>query len=632
MKFLRVIACIIFFCFFNNIEKANAGIFHHAKSFLPAPNSSPVANAGPDQNITNPLDSILLDGSASYDSAGTIVLYQWTYVGDPYNIYQFADSDSVVVRVRDLKVGTYIFKLTITDNLGDTASDTMSVVVNIMPTPPPTDTDVINCGHAFTIVVLGSSTAYGLGAVPIDSSWVNKYTAYAKEKDSNNTVIDLGVPGYTTYQVLCPDNFVPPVKRPAPDTAHNITAALNLHPDAIIINLPTNDVANNYTLAEQQANYARAIALIDSANIPVWVTTTQPRDSLPASYYDSLEMMRDWTYNTFGNKALDFWTTVADTNGMIVNVYDFDGTHVNNYGHYIFFTRVVGAKILDSMCNRFDFPVPSANAGNDTSINLPYDSLALNGSASSANGGTIANFLWREISGPAQYNITDSAAEETSVTNLEQGSYQFQLIVTNTNGNADSSNVTININPEIVLATQLTEFSGMTVGNSIKLIWNVTSDQNINKYLVQKSADGINFDSLGFVLSNHANRLSTYYYNDNAPFDNFNFYRLKIYNDDNSATFSGIIKINIIDDNKKIFVYPNPVDNDLIINLNGAEAGQYILTIINDEGEKVISVPVICNTINSTINTQLPVSMPSGIYQALIESNQSYSIVPFMKK
>src|SRR5215218_3827288 len=103
------------------------------------------------------------------------------------------------------------------------------------------------CGKQFRIVILGSSTAFGRGATPIDSSWVNRYTTYVKLKNSQNTVINLAVSGYTTYQVLCPNNFVPPAGRPLPDTMKNITKALSLNPNAIIINLPTNDINYGYS-------------------------------------------------------------------------------------------------------------------------------------------------------------------------------------------------------------------------------------------------------------------------------------------------------------------------------------------------------------------------------------------------
>jgi lysophospholipase L1-like esterase len=109
------------------------------------------------------------------------------------------------------------------------------------------------CNKPFRIVILGSSTSYGTGAVPIDSSWVNKYRTYLKSKNAQSDVINLAVSGYNTYRVLCPTGFVPPAGRPAPDTLRNITKALSYHPNAIIINLPTNDVAAGYSLGEQKA-------------------------------------------------------------------------------------------------------------------------------------------------------------------------------------------------------------------------------------------------------------------------------------------------------------------------------------------------------------------------------------------
>ncbi|MEO7524707.1 MAG: SGNH/GDSL hydrolase family protein, partial [Ferruginibacter sp.] len=142
------------------------------------------------------------------------------------------------------------------------------------------DSDVVNCNRAWTIVILGSSSSYGYGATTYDSAWAGKFTAYVKRKNSQNVVYNLGIPGFTTYQNLCPTGFAPPPNRPSPDNSFNITVALALHPDAIIINMPTNDAANDFTIAEQQANYERTMHLADSAHIPVWVTTTQPRNNM----------------------------------------------------------------------------------------------------------------------------------------------------------------------------------------------------------------------------------------------------------------------------------------------------------------------------------------------------------------
>ena len=46
-------------------------------------NKQPLAVAGPDQVITLPADSVLLDGSNSSDPDGRISAWQWTKVAGP---------------------------------------------------------------------------------------------------------------------------------------------------------------------------------------------------------------------------------------------------------------------------------------------------------------------------------------------------------------------------------------------------------------------------------------------------------------------------------------------------------------------------------------------------------------------
>ncbi len=48
----------------------------------PAPNKPPTANAGTDQTMTLPIDSITLTGSGN-DSDGTIASYLWTKISGP---------------------------------------------------------------------------------------------------------------------------------------------------------------------------------------------------------------------------------------------------------------------------------------------------------------------------------------------------------------------------------------------------------------------------------------------------------------------------------------------------------------------------------------------------------------------
>jgi lysophospholipase L1-like esterase len=216
------------------------------------------------------------------------------------------------------------------------------------------------CNAPYRIVVIGSSTAWGTGATPIDSSWVRKLARYVNLQNSQATVVNLALPGYTTYHLM-PTGFVPPPNRPFPvDVTHNITTAMGLQPDAIIINLPSNDIGLGVTVAEVKANFDVMVALAASSNVPVWVTTTQPRNTLsPNERLMQLEL-KNWIMQHYGNKAVDFWTDIANSDNTINSLYTYndDNVHVNNAGHHLFYTRMVAEKIWDSICLRKGLNIP----------------------------------------------------------------------------------------------------------------------------------------------------------------------------------------------------------------------------------------------------------------------------------
>jgi len=73
---------------------------------------------------------------------------------------------------------------------------------------------------------------------------------------------------------------------------------------------------------------------------------------------------------------------------------------------------------------------PIAIAGPDQIITLPTDSISLDGSASNDPDGTISGWLWKKISGPASFVISNVASSKTLVKTLVKGVYQFELKVT----------------------------------------------------------------------------------------------------------------------------------------------------------------------------------------------------------
>jgi len=189
------------------------------------------------------------------------------------------------------------------------------------------------------IVVLGSSTAAGAGLADPETSWVRRYAAFIAKDVPGSSVTNLAVSGYSTYQ-LQPTGATNPLGRPEVDPAHNIDAALALHPDAIIVNLPSNDAAMSVPVEDSLANIKVIAMKARNAHVPLWVTTSQPR-TLSPDQIRLLVAFRDRIRQDYGSRALDFFTPLAGPDETpLAALNQGDGIHPNPEGHRRLFEQV----------------------------------------------------------------------------------------------------------------------------------------------------------------------------------------------------------------------------------------------------------------------------------------------------
>jgi hypothetical protein len=100
-------------------------------NYVATGNILPTVNAGSNQSINSLNSSIVLTGTAT-DSDGTISSQVWTQISGP-NTATLANETTLVLTASNLIVGTYIFRLTATDNSGGISFDEVSVTVNSDP-------------------------------------------------------------------------------------------------------------------------------------------------------------------------------------------------------------------------------------------------------------------------------------------------------------------------------------------------------------------------------------------------------------------------------------------------------------------------------------------------------------------
>uniref|UniRef100_A0A3Q3WRR6 PKD/Chitinase domain-containing protein n=1 Tax=Mola mola TaxID=94237 RepID=A0A3Q3WRR6_MOLML len=119
----------------------------------PENNKPPVADAGPEKELTLPVDRTMLDGNKSRDDQ-KIDTYHWKQTKGPDGV-KIENADSAVATVTGLKVGTYEFTLTVTDERNLQSSDTVTVIVREDDSSPAAG-DVLNNSDHQAVLFLGN--------------------------------------------------------------------------------------------------------------------------------------------------------------------------------------------------------------------------------------------------------------------------------------------------------------------------------------------------------------------------------------------------------------------------------------------------------------------------------------------
>jgi hypothetical protein len=181
----------------------------------PPPNKGPVANAGPDKEITLPKSNEQLDGTASTDLDGTITFYQWAKLSGPAS-FNIATPNSAVTGVNDLEEGLYVFELTVTDNSGSIARDTMQLKVNAAPPPenkPPIadaglDSSIPLSFVSVTMALLDGSNSKDEDGAIVSQQWTKISGPPATISSPNllKTQVSLFEEGIYIFQLLVKDN------------------------------------------------------------------------------------------------------------------------------------------------------------------------------------------------------------------------------------------------------------------------------------------------------------------------------------------------------------------------------------------------------------------------------------------
>ena len=177
--------------------------------------------------------------------------------------------------------------------------------------------------------------------------------------------------------------------------------------------------------------------------------------------------------------------------------------------------------------------------------------------------------------------------------------------------------VTKNANAGVV-PVRFTAINAIAVNQTtVKINWSISTEINIEKYIVERSFDGLNFMEIGTAKAINA---VNYNFMDLAAQAGINYYRIaSLEKSTNGKTLSTVVKINLKNNLAALSVYPNPImGKQLHFQVANLKQGTVTIALYNMSGQKVFSN--IVNSLGGVLaqTIQLPFMLQTGNYELVV--------------
>lgn len=403
-------------------------------------NQPPTANAGTAQAITLPVNQVTLNGSGSKDSDGSIKKYAWSKVSGPSS-GSIASPSAATTKVSGLTAGSYVYQLTVTDNDGATASNTVTVTVNaaVVVNQPP----VANAGAPQVITLPANSvTLNGSGSKDYDG----KIVTYAWTKISGPASGSIAAPSAVSTQVtgLVAGAYIFHLSvTDNSGAASSATVAVIVNPAVVANKPPIANADKDFTTAN---NYAYLSG---------------------AGSYDLDGRIVSWVWQQTGGPNTVTWidknTMFPTVQNLVPGTYTFRLTVTDNSG------ATASAEVEVKVTKSSNKP-PVAKAGNDFSTTNNY--AYLSGAGSYDLDGYIASWSWSQISGPNTATIVGGNDRFPTVQNLVKGVYTFRMKVTDNSGLSATDDVVLTVKANTAKTAVTGDISTQALGSDVNVATN----------------------------------------------------------------------------------------------------------------------------------------------------------------
>jgi alpha-tubulin suppressor-like RCC1 family protein len=392
------------------------------------------------------------------------------------------------------------------------------------------------------------------------------------------------------------------------------------------------------------------------SSVPVQVISLTGIKSIGAGYFHSMAVKNDgtvwaWGDNQFGQlgngttvnsnvpvqmSAPTGFTSLAGGAGHSIALKS-NGTvwmwGDNTYGQY-----------GDGTCNEFHVPIPVSNYSNIIAIAGGADHsmvLKSNGTVWAAginqwgqlgNGSTMLSQVPVQAIGLTNVVAIDGGAFHSIALKSDGTVWNWGYNFFGQLGNGTNTNSSMpvqvtalcNVTPlpiELLSFTAVSEYQN----SSVNLKWKTATEINNDYFSVEKSKDGIHFETIATINgAGNSTQVLNYLFKDAQPFTGINYYRLRQTDYDGQSSVSEIVYVYYYrDDTDPVITFANPVAESINVFLQNP-ADDFEITIFDLTGKTILR-----NRKSGIVDVS---RLTGGIYFITVHSNENFYSQKFIKQ
>lgn len=239
------------------------------------------------------------------------------------------------------------------------------------------------------------------------------------------------------------------------------------------------------------------------------------------------------------------------------------------------------------------------------------------------------NFSLAPQTNSSTYIVYNGTGSSVTITNLQAGVHYYYAVVDYNGWYSSTKYNTTNIatNSGITLPVNLLSFNGYLKHKHAVLTWQTASEKNNNRFNIERSVDGDNFEIIAAVKGNQtSNDINSYSYNDENAANVMQqtptlYYRLKQVDNNGDYAYSKTILIHTEPTEQAFNVTPNPFGNTINLTLPNQFEGEFIYSISSVNGKKYIERYETFNNTQQQFTINNLDGLPAGIYILQIKLN-----------